>query len=260
VLLRGPGGNGKSVLLNIVRALLGDDNVATVSLQVLAENRFAAAQLDGKLANICGDLDARAVRSSDLFKQLTGGDAVLAEHKYGQPFAFVSHALLLFSANEAPISQDQTPAWFDRWLIIPLDNRLTQDRVDPHLLAKLTTGDELSGLLARAVEGLRSLMERGHFDEPDSVLRARDAYTSELDTVRSFVAEECVVEKEQREPRSLLYQAYRLWCSEGGRLPLSAVSFNKRIRRDYPIELKVVRGDRRWEGIALRESAPFYRE
>jgi hypothetical protein len=45
VLLLGPGCNGKSVLLSILKALLGAQNVAAIPLQLLAEHRFAAAEL-----------------------------------------------------------------------------------------------------------------------------------------------------------------------------------------------------------------------
>jgi phage/plasmid-associated DNA primase len=62
VLLLGPGRNGKSILLRVLAALLGPENVSAMPLQVLAENRFASAELLGKLANIGGDLDAREVR------------------------------------------------------------------------------------------------------------------------------------------------------------------------------------------------------
>src|SRR5207244_5349 len=123
VQLLGPGGNGKSKLLHLIRTLVGPKNVAAVPLQAFAENRFAAASLFEKLANICGDLDARAIKRTDHFKMMTGGDPMHAEHKYMHPFTFTSYALPIFSANEAPISSDQSDAWFDRWLVIPLERR-----------------------------------------------------------------------------------------------------------------------------------------
>src|SRR5262249_21334474 len=76
VMLLGPGGNGKSVLLRQISNLLGSDNVSSVPLQALSEDRFSAADLFGKLANICGDLDARTIERTDLFKQVTGGDVI----------------------------------------------------------------------------------------------------------------------------------------------------------------------------------------
>ncbi|MCA1686309.1 MAG: hypothetical protein LC745_10085, partial [Planctomycetia bacterium] len=45
-------GNGKSVVLAVLRAVLGADNVATVPLEHFAQ-RFAMAQTHGKLANVC---------------------------------------------------------------------------------------------------------------------------------------------------------------------------------------------------------------
>lgn len=120
VMLCGPGRNGKSVLLSILRAMLGEGNVAAVPLQRLSETPFAVAQLCGKLGNICGDLDARAIHRTDMFKMLTGGDAIHAEKKFKPPFEFKSFALPIFAANEVPLSADQTPAWFERWLIVPM--------------------------------------------------------------------------------------------------------------------------------------------
>ncbi|MEA2523797.1 MAG: putative primase/helicase, partial [Thermomicrobiales bacterium] len=151
ILLLGPGGNGKSTFLRLVSALLGTTNIANVSLHTLQSQRFAVAQLRGKLANIAGDLDARPVEGSDVFKQLTGGDRLYAERKYEAPFAFTSFALPLFSANQAPPSSDQTEAWFDRWLVVAMTRRFGDgdqgSRPDPELSTKLTTPDELSGFL-----------------------------------------------------------------------------------------------------------------
>ena len=156
VLLLGSGGNGKSKYLAIVSALLGAANVASVPVQVFGENRFASAELFGKLANVAGDLDARAIKRSDVFKMITGGDPIMAERKNCHPFSFVSFALPLFSANEPPISSDQTQAWFDRWLILPMERRIEGTSLcDPFLEAKLTTSDELAGALVLAVDGLR---------------------------------------------------------------------------------------------------------
>lgn len=67
-LLVGPGRNGKSTLLKAIDALLGPENVSKVPLHELAEQRFKRAELYGKLANICADLDDRALASTGIFK------------------------------------------------------------------------------------------------------------------------------------------------------------------------------------------------
>ena len=90
VMLTGEGENGKSVFLDLVGYLLGETNVSNVALQDLEENRFRAAELYGKLANVFADLDARGLQSSSMFKTLTTGDFVTAERKHAQPFRFRS--------------------------------------------------------------------------------------------------------------------------------------------------------------------------
>jgi P4 family phage/plasmid primase-like protien len=240
------------VLLNLTKKLLGPENVVAVPLQQLSENRFAIADLYLKLANICGDLDARAVKRSDMFKMLTGSDAVPAERKYGHPFFFTPFALPIFSANEVPISADQSDAWFQRWLVIPMERRFRGTaHDDPHILDKLTTPAELEGLLVEAVAGLRRLMARGRFDVPTSVRQAGERYRTRLDTLCAFVEEECELDADAWVSRPALYRAYKAWCEEGGRFALSAANFNERLVTNYSgrVELRTREGGRGWLGL-----------
>jgi P4 family phage/plasmid primase-like protien len=255
VLLLGPGGNGKSVLLAVIRSLLGDENVSAIPLQALAENRFAAAELFGKIANICGDLDARAVKQTDTFKAWTGGDPVMAERKHRDPFTFRPIAVPIFSANEAPLSSDQTEAWFDRWVIVPMERRISPKQMDPHLVAKLTTPEELEGLLVLAVAGLRRLLARGRFDLPTSVEAARGDYRERLDSVQGFVSEACRLDVTAWTVRKDLYTAYRIWAQDSGRFPVSAATFYDYLRRGYPERVadRAREGIRGFAGIRLAE-------
>ncbi len=90
IMLFGPGRDGKGTLLRLIKALVGAEHCSAVPLQTLGDNRFAAAELYGKAVNLAGDLDARALLRTDMFKTLTGGDTVHAERRYGQPFTFVN--------------------------------------------------------------------------------------------------------------------------------------------------------------------------
>src|SRR5262249_9765895 len=183
VLLFGLGANGKSVLLGLFTGLLGPENVSAVSLQALGEQRFAASDLFGKLANICGDLDARAIEHTDFFKQITGGDLVRAEFKFRDAFTFQSYALPLFSANELLRTAHQTDPGFDRWIVPPMARRFEGATDDPTLATTLAA--ELEGLLVHAVVGLRRLMAHGRFMLPSSVVAAGRRYRQTLDTVRA---------------------------------------------------------------------------
>jgi putative DNA primase/helicase len=126
-----------------------------------------------------------------------------------------------------------------------MERRIPEERVDPHVARKLTTPEELEGLLVLAVEGLRRLMGRGRFELPESVRGARLAYRERLDSVAAFVAEECSLDPTVWTQRSALYRAYRTWAADGGRLPVSSATFNDHLRRGF--EGRVA--ERKREGI-----------
>jgi hypothetical protein len=111
-MLTGDGGNGKSVFIDTLTALLGSQHVSNIALNIalqdLEENRFLAAELFGKLGNFFADLDPRALKTSSLFKTLVTGDEIQAERKFRDPFKFRNVARLLFSANKLPDSSDRT--------------------------------------------------------------------------------------------------------------------------------------------------------
>src|SRR5260370_15566150 len=88
-----------------------------------------------------------------MFKQITGGDAIVGEYKFRDAFSFTPYSRLLFSANHPPQSKDASKAFFDRWLVIPFDRtfRGTDTELPRATLdARLAAPSELSGALNKA--------------------------------------------------------------------------------------------------------------
>jgi len=81
----GDGANGKSTLIELVRAFLGKANCSTTPLQAFDNNRFSTASLFGKLANLYADIPSTAIRHVGTFKMLTGGDTVQGEKSSRTP-------------------------------------------------------------------------------------------------------------------------------------------------------------------------------
>lgn len=143
VMLVGEGSNGKSVLINLIEALLGEGNVSHASLQELNDDRFARADLYGKLANTFADLPGEKLLMTGIFKALVSGDSIRAQRKHQQPFSFRNYATLIFSTNTIPASNDNSNAYFRRWNIIKLDRTFDENSKDPNLLEKLIRKEEL---------------------------------------------------------------------------------------------------------------------
>ena len=75
--LYGAGRNGKSVLFEIIRAMLGDENITYYSLSNLTdESGYYRAKLSGKLVNWASDIGDRL--QSNTFKQLASGEPIEA--------------------------------------------------------------------------------------------------------------------------------------------------------------------------------------
>ena len=185
ILLLGPGGNGKSVFLRLLQAMLGRENYATVPLQKLESDRFAASRLDGVLANICADLPASDLKGSSMFKGLTGGDRITAERKYHDSYDLEPFCKPIFSANAAPRTPDASDAFFDRWIVIPFERTFRGEATEipsRRLDATLQADGELSGALNRALAGVRRLRERG-LSLPLSCLIANEAFRAMTDPV-----------------------------------------------------------------------------
>lgn len=254
IMFMGGGGTGKSTAANVIRALLGPGNVAAVALHQLEEDRFAAADLYGRLANIFADLDARALRSSSIFKSVTGGDEIRAERKHRDSFTFTPYARMLFSANEAPPTSDSSDAFFDRWLIVPFQRRHRgTDHQDHDLLAKLTTPAELSGLLNHALIGLDRLHRQRSFSHVASSDKAAERFRIDADSAAGFCEECCSLDGRIAKP--LLFAAYRGWCEENNRRPLAATRFNRRLAELHHLDEVSSKGKDYWLGIELQGGA-----
>ena len=241
--------------------MLGPDHVSSVKLQDLGgDNRFRAADLVGRMANVFTDLPREALQETAEFKALVCGEEIQAERKHQHPFKLRNSAKLWFSANELPRSRDRSHAFFRRWLIIPFPNQFPEGdpRRDPDLPKKLSTPESLSYLLRLAVQGLQRLVDRGEFVQTSDTARALQEYRQQCDTARAFLEEACQVAEDSAISKDQLYAAYAAWCNEAGVKPTAKAVFGKAVRGVYPTvseDRPEIRKKRvwRWTGIQLRD-------
>jgi putative DNA primase/helicase len=228
-LLKGSGGNGKSVWMSVLRALLGPENVSARELSALSgEDKFSTADLYGKLANLCADISARELASSATLRAITGGDVISAQRKYGHGFEFVPFVRLVFSANKfPPIANPTNPMW-DRWLVLPFNNRFRDTAAqDKDLTAKLTTPEELSGILNYALEGLVRYRRQGGFSTSKASTGALAEFKEASDAVRMFISE--VIPEPGFYARPQTFEKYKAWAHNSGYKQLSKGSFFSRM-------------------------------
>jgi len=237
VVLVGLGANGKSVYTLLITNLLGKENISSVTLQKIAEGGFRTAELYGKLANICGDIPSKPLKETGTLKLLTGQDPITAEKKFHNPFQFYNFAKPIFSANQIPPTSDDTLAFYRRIVIIQFPNQFLRDnpKTDINLLEKLTTEEELSGLLNLALEGLKRLREQGGFTNEKSVEERKNEYIKESNPIHYFALKHVV--KDLKAPfisNAELYNYYTKLCEELEQIPKANNYFGREIKRYLP--------------------------
>jgi len=257
ILLIGPEDSGKSRLLELLRRLLGKENVSSVELQDLGNDRFSAAELYKKFANICADLSKTTLRSSGKFKMLTGGDLIDAQKKYHNRFRFPNYAKLWFSANEIPETKDRTNAFFKRWDFFEFPNQFKGINCNPNIIEEIATPEELSGFLNWSLEGLQRLLKNKRFTDLKTIEQRKEIWLLGSSSLYKFVRA-CVEEDPIfYETKEDFYEAYAKYC---GHHDLSVLDKNV-VGRELPRLIPSVRSykpkidDKQtycWKGIKLK--------
>lgn len=228
LLLYGSGANGKSVLFDIMNAVLGKENVTNMSLSNLLEEHNRA-MLANKLLNYGSEINASITR--DIFKNLVSTEPIQARMKYGNSFLMENYAKICFNCNELPRDIEQTNAYFRRLLIVPFRVTITENDQDKELAQKIIK-NELSGVFNWILEGLRRLLKNKNFTQSEIVKNEIETYRKESDSVAFFIEELDYQKVADRKEATLLrsiYGTYKSFCSDYGFHAVSSSNLRKRL-------------------------------
>lgn len=203
----GAGRNGKSTILNVLTALLGEENVSCLSPAQLADP-VMLTQLYGKLANLCGDMPEIEKVEEGVLKAIVSRDLVQARQLYKGPIQFRPAAKLFFASNTLPRFVDTSLGIWRRMILVPFDRVVPFTDVDLHLIKTLRT--EMPGILWWALEGMRRLQANHRFTASPRCIQAIREYRLACFPIYSFL-EECTQAQGQVQSQAL-WKAYRQWC------------------------------------------------
>lgn len=187
----GSGRNGKGVTLNLMRKMLSIENYSSRKIHELLSDRFAKADLYCKMANIAGEMSYEDLNKTDVIKELTGSDIMTAQKKNKDAFQFLNYAKLIFNTNSLPFSHDKSIAFYDRICLIKFLKKFDSDnpKTDPFILDKISTNEEMEGLIVWAVEGLKRLLKNQKFSVETNVDEIGDEYEDSVNTEGRWLEE-----------------------------------------------------------------------
>ena len=150
LILFGPGGDGKSTFMNILRALIGPENCSHIPMGRL-EDQFYLSRLVDKLINMSTEIEAKAMQSQEI-KAIVSGDPISAAFKNQTPFDFEPFCKLIYSTNRLPKMLDNSDGFFRKIMIIKFEGQFVKrDKADIFLKDKLL--EELAGDIRLGVDG-----------------------------------------------------------------------------------------------------------
>ena len=156
----GTGSNGKSVVFDVVKSVIGKDRVSYLSPDQLMNEKQVVSVM-GKRLNFAPDIRKGASFDSAL-KALSSGQDVAGWRLYSGS-TVVKCPPLVFALNEMPRFRDLTSAFFRRVMLFSFDVTIEQERQDRSLASRITAG-ESGGVFRWIMEGLWRLQEnKGEF-------------------------------------------------------------------------------------------------
>lgn len=222
----GPARSGKSTYLRLMGAAIGPEKTSGLSLQDLAEDRFAAANLYGMVLNLCADLSAAHVEDVSLFKKLTGQDLIAANRKYGRQFTFTNSALFAFSGNTLPTVSESSRAYLERMKPISFATSFAGAE-DPSIEDAMMT--ELPGIVARWVRAYRDRLVRG--TATPTLPRVAAQFAEASSRVSMWLATEVDAGEGYWSTTTALYDSFKRWCDqEGGAKAMGRTKFAEQLR------------------------------
>lgn len=218
--LYGPAASGKSTIINVLKALLGDAATA-IDFNTLDRNHYQLATLDGKRVACATEASAQTHLSDYQLKALISGEALPVREIYKRGFTLQPIAKLWWAMNTMPINNDRSNGLYRRLMIFPFHRTIPEESRDPQLASKLK--QELPGIFNWALYGLLRLQLYETFTTSSQVNSAGEDYARDSDIEASFLDDPAYCRRKAggRTQASALYRAYTRWCDQHGHIPKS---------------------------------------
>ncbi len=236
LIITGRGGEGKSRIGIVMRALLGD-NMLTGSLSKIENNPFARADLEHKLLLVDDDLKMEALNQASTIKTLvTAEQPIDLERKGLQSYqGQVYCRFMAFGNDTLRTLHDRSHGFFRRQIILTA-KPIPPDRVDDPYLGKRLV-NEKEGIFLWALDGFTRLYVNDfRFTQSESARRSLQEAIHESVNLEEFLTSTGYIRLDPAASASSrsLYGVYKDWCEDNAATALSVRSFTQYLKQNGP--------------------------
>lgn len=250
----GLGANGKSVLAEIIRSIMGD-YARAISADTLTESKRQAGSATPDLFALIGARLALSAETEDgaalaesLIKSMVSGDAMTGRKLYGDEVQFVPQFKLMMLGNHKPVIRGNDFGIWRRVRLIPFRRTFKAEERDSGLRVKLRS--EAPHILAWMVEGCLDWKLRGLRDVPAAIAAATGSYQEEQDLIGAWLTECCQLAPTTETPTKEIYNNYKVWAFDNGLRPVSNVALSRKLS-ERGFSYRKTNGKSLWRGLYI---------
>jgi phage/plasmid-associated DNA primase len=244
----GPGGTGKSLMINLFSMIVGENGTVTTTLRDLHNDKFETANLIDKRLIVINDTEGYK-QDLQVLKAITGNDSLVGriKHESGN-FEVRTDGFVVISGNQPLLTKDNSGALSRRVRVVPMNYKPPKIK---DLLFK--TGGSWDGVLHEEADGIIQWIGgvNSNFDDiltdltlSPSLLEANTQATELMNPLITWVKQELKPSETgsylgfttKTTPEALLhdvrqmrtlYPCYLLYAKRTGIKPLGHVSFSR---------------------------------
>lgn len=249
----GMGRNGKSVFANVMTKLMGDYAITAPAEMLMRRERNGATN---DIARLCGSrlVLANETRSDQRFDDLTiktlvSTERISARFLHNEFFDFWPTFKIWIRGNHKPVITDESNGAWRRIRLIPFENNIPEEQIDPGLEEKLLS--EKEGILAWMVEGALKWKSEGLTPSP-RIRSASNQYRTDCDVIGDFIEEHCSIGADLKISQANLWNLWQEWAKDNGYFCGSKKTFTRRLKDRGVNPDGYLNGSRAYMGISLK--------
>ena len=269
---RGSGSNGKSVLNNFIKSIMGSYYVS-VPVQLYTNKRNQIGGTSSEIALLRNARMATSVEPSKgeelnegVMKQLTGGDPLQARELYAPIMTFVPQCSFTISTNSLFDVKSNDDGTWRRIKIIDFVSKICKKgekftdgtkyvfEADVNLLDKIGTWKEV--FMSMLIEICKE--KKGVIDYCKEVDEASNKYRGSQDYISQFIENMIIREEGAKLGITGLNSAFKLWWNDNGlsgKMP-KMNEIHDKINISFGDQCQELRSNKKyWKGITIKQSA-----
>lgn len=235
--LHGEGANGKSVFLEVLRAIGGkySHNLPSEALMTSKHEQHSTVfvSLHGKRVAISSEIESSAHWAESKIKSLTGDATISGRKLYQEQFTFTITHKHIIAGNSKPRLKGDDFAMVRRMVLVPFAQKFEGLQRDDYLPEKLKA--EYPGILHWFIQGARKWSESGLLI-PSTVKDSTSEYMAQHNDIQLWIEECCNTGDGLQVGSTVAYQSYAAFKSRNGEHAESGKAFSARLEKLHPKE------------------------